>query len=322
MKKIRVSTPGKLMLFGEHSVVYNRPCIVAAVDQRFVVEVERIKEREMIVQAAGVGIYDYRKKLDDLGETRITKELSFVEVVVREFYKKHPNGGIRIETKNHFSSEHGFGSSAAVTVGLSKALHEMCGIKMSNKQLFNFCYEVVLKVQGVGSGFDIAAALYGGVLRFVTGGKEIKPLKFGDLPIVVGYSGVKADTPTLVRQVAERKRRNSKKIEKCFDEITEIVKEAEGELLKGNWQKAGELMNENQVRLKELGVSSVELDRLIKASIKAGAYGAKLSGAGGGDCMLAVVDKQNRVAVEKAIEVAGGEVMKVKLGAEGARIEK
>jgi mevalonate kinase len=322
MKKIRVSTPGKLMLFGEHSVVYNRPCIVAAVDQRFEVVVERIKEKEMIVQAAGVGIYDYRKKLDDLGGTRITKELSFVEVVVREFYKKHPNGGIRIETKNHFSSEHGFGSSAAVTVGLAKALHEMSGIKMSNKELFDFCYEVVLKVQGVGSGFDIAAALYGGVLRFVTGGKEIKRLTVKELPIVVGYSGIKADTPTLVRQVAELKRRSPKRVKKCFDEITKIVGVAEVELLKASWQRIGELMNENQEKLEHLGVGSVELDRLIKGSVEAGAWGAKLSGAGGGDCMLAVVDEKKRREVEKAIEAAGGEVMRVKLGAEGARIEK
>ena len=344
MRKIRVSTPGKLMLFGEHSVVYDRPCIVAAVDQRFEVVVEKIEGKEMIVRAPGVGIYDYRKDLDKLGETRITKEMRFVEATVAEFYKKHSNGGIKIETKNHFSSEHGFGSSAAVTVGLVKALHEMFSISMSDKELFDFCYRVVLKVQGVGSGFDIVAALYGGVLYFVTGGKEILPVPLRSgleakasrtdldqvkldrssepLPIVVGYTGVKADTPTLVRQVAELKRRKKKKVEECFDEITEIVNQAKIKLESGNWQAVGELMDENQKRLKELGVSSVELDRLIEASKEAGAYGAKLSGAGGGDCMLAVVNKESKNRVEREIEAVGGEVMRVKLGAEGARVEK
>ncbi len=331
MKQVRVSTPGKLMLFGEHSVVYDRPCIVAAVDQRFEVVVEKAEGDEMVVQAPGVGIYDYRKSLDQLGETRITKELRFVEVVVREFYKKHRNGGIKIETRNHFSSEHGFGSSAAVTVGLAKALHEMFGIKMSDKELFDFCFKVVLKVQGVGSGFDIAAALYGRVLYFKTGGKEILPIFSGSetvdvssepMPIVVGYTGVKADTPTLVRQVAELRRRSPQRVERCFDEITEIVEEARNKLKNSDWQRVGELMNENQNKLKELGVSSVELDRLIRVARKAGAYGAKLSGAGGGDCMLAVVSKANRDKVERAIEKVGGEVMKVKLGTKGARTEK
>ncbi|MBU1085204.1 MAG: mevalonate kinase [Candidatus Beckwithbacteria bacterium] len=322
MNKIKVSTPGKLMLFGEHSVVYNRPCIVTAVDQRFEVIVERIEGKEMIVQAPGVGIYDYRKDIDKLGETRITKELRFVEVVVREFYKKHTNGGIKIETSNHFSSEHGFGSSAAVTVGLSKALHEMFSIKMSNKQLFDFCYEVVLQVQGVGSGFDVAAALYGGLVYFVTGGKKIEKFQVRNLEFVVGYTGIKADTPTLVRQVGEMKRQHSNRVKKWFDEITLIVEEAKVSLESRDWERVGELMNKNQEILHRLGVSSVELDRLIKASREAGAFGAKLSGAGGGDCMIAVVSKEKREGVEKAIEEAGGKVLKVKLGSRGVRIER
>ena len=164
MNKIKVSTPGKLMLFGEHAVVYNRPCIVAAVDQRFVVEVEKLDQAEIVVEAPGVGLKYYRKSLEELGSKRVPKEVLFVETVVKRFFEKHRNGGLKIKTKNHFSSEYGFGSSAAVTVGLAKALHELFKIKVNDKQLFDFCYQVVLEVQGVGSGFDIAAALYGGVL--------------------------------------------------------------------------------------------------------------------------------------------------------------
>jgi len=322
MNKIKVSTPGKLMIFGEHAVVYDRPCIVAAVDQRFEVKVEKIKEKEMRVRAPGVGILDYRKPLEKLGETRITKELRFVEIVVKKFYKNCKNGGIKIETRNHFLSEHGFGSSAAVTVGLTKALHEMFQVKISQKELFDFCYQVVLEVQGVGSGFDIAAALHGGVVYFVTGGKRIEKLKVQSLPIVVGYTGIKADTPTLVRQVAELKRQHSIKVNRWFDEISYLVKKAKKRLVEKKWKEAGELMNENQNILSELGVSSVELNRLIDAGRKAGAYGAKLSGAGGGDCMIAIVSEDKRLIVERAIENAGGEILRVKLGGEGVRIEK
>jgi len=322
MKKIKASTPGKLMLFGEHAVIYDRPCIVAAVDQRFMVTVEEIEGEEIVVQAPGVGMHDYRKKLADLGETRIPKGLRFVEETVRSFYEKHKNGGLRIKTENHFSSEFGFGSSAAVTVGLAKALHELFKVEILEHELFEFCYQVVLKVQGVGSGFDIAAALYGGVLYFVTGGKRIEQLKVSNLPIVVGYTGVKADTPTLVRQVAELRRQHPIRVERWFEEMTAMVEKAKRWFPQGEWFKLGKLMDENQEILKKLGVSSVELDRLTGAAVKAGADGAKLSGAGGGDCMIALVGEKKRRMVEKAIEAADGEVLKVKLGAEGVRIEK
>lgn len=321
MNKIKASAPGKLMLFGEHSVVYDRPCIVAAVDQRFLVTVEKIDGDELVVEAPAVGVYE-RKKLDELGTRRISKGLRFIEMTVKRFYEKHKNGGLKVETENHFSSLYGFGSSAAVTVSLSKALFEMEGIKIDDKSLFDFCYQVVLDVQGVGSGFDIAGALYGGLVYFMTGGKKIENIKTSDLKFVVGYTGIKADTPTLIRQVAELKRRHPRKTNKCFNEITNIVEMAKKEMKIGNWEKVGELMNENQLRLKELGVSSVELDKLIEASRISGAYGAKLSGAGGGDCMIAVVSEDKRKEVEKAIEKAGGEVLRVKLGASGVKIEK
>jgi len=323
MKKIKVSTPGKLMLFGEHSVVYDKPCIVAAVDQRFEVIVEKLEKQEIIVEAPGVGLKFYRKSLKELGGKRVPKGIRFVEAVECQFFEKYGNGhGLRIETQNHFDSKYGFGSSAAVTVGLAKALHELFEIKISERELFDFCYKVVLKVQGVGSGFDVAAALFGGVLYFVTGGKRILKLKVNKLPMVVGYTGIKADTPTLVRQVAELKRQHPKKINKIFKEITFIVDKAKKLLPQGKWKELGKLMNENQEWLHELGVSSVELDKMIEVSIEAGGEGAKLSGAGGGDNMIVLVDKREKESVAKAIEVAGGEVMKVKLGAEGVRIEQ
>ena len=80
-------------------------------------------------------------------------------------------------------------------------------------------------------------------------------------------------------------------------------------------------MDQNQEYLRQLGVSSKELENLIKTAKSAGAWGAKLSGAGGGDCMVALVGNQKRLAVEKAIAQAGGEVLPVKLNAEGARVE-
>jgi len=92
-------------------------------------------------------------------------------------------------------------------------------------------------------------------------------------------------------------------------------------LEKGNWPRVGELMNINQGLLEALGVNTRELSSLIHACREAGAFGAKLSGAGGGDCMIALIDNQIKVKVGEAITDAGGRVLRVKLGAEGVRDE-
>jgi len=90
---------------------------------------------------------------------------------------------------------------------------------------------------------------------------------------------------------------------------------------KSDWKKVGELMNLNQDLLRNLGVSSEKLENLIAASLASGAYGAKLSGAGGGDCMIAIANRENWGAIEKAIKKAGGEIIKATLQTEGVKIE-
>jgi len=279
MRKIKASAPGKLMLFGEHAVIYNRPCLAAAIDKWVTVTtIEKKGEESVFVKTA-----------------RQLFEQKFGEVGV----------GFMIDG---FDSRFGLGSSAAVTVATAKVLFKLKNINVSKEELFDFCYQVVKKVQGVGSGFDLAAAIWGGVVYFMTGGKKIEKLKVRKLPLVVGYSGIKADTVSLVQQVAKLKQKDL-----IFSKIGALVNEAKKYIISQNWEKAGEVMNQNQIYLEELGVSSSKLDRLIKAARAAGAYGAKLSGAGGGDCMIALVSDDKRKNVEKAIEQARGEIIRVKL---------
>lgn len=301
MNKITVSAPGKLMLFGEHAVVYDRPCIVTAVSSRIRVTIGRTPGR-FVIDAPQV------------------KDVRFVEEAVNLFQKKFKVGnGLTIKTESDFSCQHGFGSSSAVTVATLVALSKLFNKPLTKKEIFDLGYETTLNIQKVGSGFDVAAAVFGGTLYFLTGGKVIKPLKVDDLPLVVGYSGVKADTPTMVKKL-KRKMKKAKMFA-LFDEIEKIVEKAKIELPKGNWKTVGKLMNENQRILKELGVSIEKLDKMCEAAIKAGAYGAKLSGAGGGDCMIALVSKKKRERVEEAVKRMGGEIVSVVPGAPGARIE-
>ncbi len=305
--KINASAPGKLMLFGEHAVVYNRPCIVTAVSSRIYVSVEKTSGRFLI-------------------DAPQVKDLRFVEETVKMFKNRYQVGnGLTIQTHSDFSHQYGFGSSSAVTVALISALAKTYQLYLSKKEIFNLGYKIALEVQGVGSGFDIAAATFGGVLYFVTGGKEIKPIKTEkSLPLVVGYSGVKADTPKIVKRlklkIKSQRSKSQLTIQKIFNLIEKIVLAAKLEITNRNWKKLGELMNENHRLLQKLDVSTKKLDKMCQAALKAGAYGAKLSGAGGGDCMIALVEDNKREDVKKAIESVGGQIIKVNNNAEGVVI--
>ncbi len=305
--KIKTSAPGKLMLFGEHAVIYGRPCLVTAVSSRIYVEAEK-SSKGFSIDAPQV------------------KDVRFVEETVKIFKEKYKiDNGLSIKTQSDFSSQYGFGSSSAVTVATIYALSQLYKKKLTKKEIFDLGYKVTLNVQGIGSGFDIAAATYGKTLYFIAGGKIIKPLKLKALPLVVGYSGIKADTPNMVQKIkakmTNKKSKSSIKIQKIFEEIENIVETVKEELINNNWPRVGKLMNQNQKLLRQLGVSTEKLDKMCQISLKAGAWGAKLSGAGGGDCMIALVSYEKKEAVKEAIVRVGGEVIEVDNNTEGVKIE-
>lgn len=304
--KVKTSAPGKLMLFGEHAVVYNRPCIVMAVSSRIYVEAEKTPGR-------------FKINASQVNDTR------FIEETIRCFREKYKIGnGLSIRTNSNFSSQYGLGSSSAVTAATIYALSKLYQIEISKQEIFDLGYKITLSVQGIGSGFDIAAATLGGILYFITGGKVIRPLEIGKLPLVIGYSGIKADTSKIVKSLKLKvKSKNYKeKINKIFNKIEEVVEKAEIELVTSNWRRAGELMNQNHKLLQELGVSTEKLDKMCQAALSAGAFGAKLSGAGCGDCMIAIVPQDKIKKVEMAITKTGGETINVNNNAHGVTLEK
>ena len=322
MKKVLVSAPGKLMLLGEHAVVYNRPCIVTAVGQRMFVTLELLPEPTFELEASDVEVAGYKKPFASLGEGDIPKGARFVEMAVKNFTKKYPlKGGVRITTKSEFSSLFGFGSSSASVVCVVRGLSELAGTKLGNKDIFDIAYRTVLDVQGKGSGFDVAATIYGGTLYFVTGGKVIEPIALEELPLFVGYTGVKADTVTLINAVAEKASRDPERIDSIYTQIGKIVDAGRAGFASKTWPLIGKLMNSDQEFLTMLGVSSQKLDVMVQAAIDAGAWGAKLSGAGGGDCMIALVSREKKEAVSEAITKVGGQIINVATNVEGVRIE-
>lgn len=311
------------MLMGEHAVVYDRACLVTAVNKRMTVTAQSVDEPLFKLEAPDVKITGYQKLLKELGKGDVSKEVVFVETAVKNFTDKYKiQNGIFITIKSDLSSQFGFGSSSAAIVGVIKALTEIFQIEISAKELFDISYKTVLDVQGKGSGSDVAAAIYGGMLYFKTEGSVIEQLNTDGMNLVVGYSGIKADTVSMINLVMEKKKNYQEGVEKIFDNIAQLVDEAKIAILEKDWERLGTLMDYNQSYLEDLGVSTDKLNRMIDASRQAGAYGAKLSGAGGGDCMIVLVSEDNKVEVIRAIADAGGEIINVGINTSGAVIEE
>lgn len=339
MKKItNVSAPGKLILFGEHAVVYGQPCIVTAVSARLSAKVSLLKDPHFTLDAPDVDIRNYIKPLDQLGHGTIPKGVRFAEIAAKNFFahfsekfqkrnKQSPqwsNRGIHITTTSEFPSTYGLGSSSASVVCTLKALSEITTTPLSNTLLFDLAYKTILDIQGKGSGFDVAAAIYGGTMYFKKGGATIKPIAIEPLPIVVGYTGLKADTTTIMHHVTKKAEQDpafSKSVDSLYISIGRIVEQAQIACDSSDWSVLGRLMNENQEMLEQLGVSSNKLDLLIRAARTAGALGAKLSGAGGGDSMIALVSSDTKKAVEEAISNVDGKVLDISTHAHGVTRE-
>lgn len=322
MQSVTTSAPGKLMLLGEHAVIHDHPCIVTAVNHRMKVQLFLTDDDQLTLNAPDVQILRYQKPINQLGQGDVPKGAQFIEIAIRNFSEKYGTSqGVNIISTSDFSSEFGFGSSSAITVATIKALSEIYGKPMTEKELFDLSYKTVLDIQKKGSGFDVAAAVYGGTLYFVTAGKTIELLGVENLPIIVGYTGIKADTVQLIGKVRNLSEKYPIFVEGVYGLIEDLVNNAKKHLETNNLGEFGAMMNMNQGLLESLGVSADTLSRMNYAANQVGAYGAKLSGAGGGDCMIALAPNEMRSKVIQAIKQAGGTNIEVSPNAPGVRVE-
>jgi mevalonate kinase len=216
----------------------------------------------------------------------------------------------------------GLGASAASSVAIARAIAQEFGLELSDEKINEIAYEAEKAYAGTPSGIDNTAATYGGLMWFkrnLSGGTNTiekisirKPVE-----IVIGSTGIVANTKAMVEGVAERKKKNPEKYGKLFKQAEELAFTAKKALREFDLKKVGELMNENHRLLQEIDVSCKELDYLVDLARKQGALGAKLTGGGGGGCMTALTPTSAlQETVAEAIEKAGYEVLRTKIGVE------
>lgn len=325
-QEVHVSAPGKLMLLGEHAVVYQRPCLVTAMDARLHMTLTLTSDDLFTIHAPDVDVDHVQGRIADVyaGGEALADGTRFIESALAVFRERFGlDHGVRIETRSDFSSKLGLGSSSATVACTLFGLAKLLQRDLSLRELFDRGIEAVFRVQQTGSGFDLASTIYGGTLYYnnVTP-REIVPLKVPELPLVVAYTGMKADTPTYVRRVAALLNAWPAAMNQLFDTMAELVRDGRDALEGADWAGLGQLMNMQHGLAHAIGVDTPTTVELVFRAREAGAYGAKLSGAGGGDCIIVLAPDHKRKEIENTLRRSGGQIVPVLPHAQGVRVDR
>jgi len=320
------SAPAKVILFGEHFVVYGEPAIVLAIDKRVYAKAETRKDKRVFLRSVNLNLAGYFENgifTIEQGDAKEAKsKFEPVKQVAEKVLEKYgENVGLNIEINSTVPVAAGLGSSAAVAAAVTTAVGALLNVRISKEDVFRVTYEAEKIVHGTPSGIDPAISTFGGTLLFQmdTG---FKPLDVKmDIPLVVGNTGVERSTRVQVEKVRDIRERYPQVIEPLLRAAREIVVRAVEALKESDLETLGELMNINHALLYGVGVSDESLEWLINAARKSGALGAKLTGAGGGGCMIALAKNEGLSQVLEAIQSAGGRPFIAKKTDEGVRIE-
>jgi mevalonate kinase len=300
MALIESSAPGKVILFGEHAVVYGKPAIAVPVT-----------EVQVIVTAEpapiGNGLTLVAPNLDksfSLSTAPKDEPLSAAaRLTLARLSIPEPDATLIISSTIPIAS--GLGSGTAVSTALIRTLADFVGHPLETSAVSALVFEVEKIHHGTPSGIDNTVIAYEQPVYFVRE-QPIQQLNV-DTPftLLIGDTGVRSSTKKAIERVRRGWKRNPARYDALFDQIGDIVDEARQAIETGDINALGPLMDHNHELLIELGVSSSKLDKLVEAVRFAGAIGAKLSGAGRGGNMIALVEEDVTEEVTEALREAG-----------------
>lgn len=295
------SACGKVILLGEHAVVYGRPAIAVPISGlRATAEVHGRPEGGVLIEAHDLQV------VSRLPGDEATSPLALTAAnTLRHLGLDAAQLGLRIVVRSDVPIARGLGSGPAVATALVRALAQHLGRALSAEQVSALVYRTEVLLHGTPSGVDNTVVAHEAPVWYVMGQGPEFLLVGVQLNLVIGDTGVSASTREAVADVRRGWEANASRYERLFDAIEHIVGEARACLVEGRLGRLGELMDANQALLAKLGVSSAELDGLVATARAAGAFGAKLCGGGRGGCMVALVARGSQVQVAEALRVAG-----------------
>lgn len=279
------SAPGKSVILGEHAVVYGKPAIVMSINRRITCSIRR----------------SYYNMLN--GECIDFKKQPHFKYITRD---THYN--LECVTSSKIPTGSGLGSSAALSAALAMAIRTERREQYDERALVDEAYGAEIFTQGNGSPMDASACVHGGGITVNIPGtenhnlwtisRENKTWRVADIDIpnmtfVIGHTGIRAPTGPIVSKVHRFMEKNHFAID-IINEIGCITEQGYNAIRKGDIEELGRLMTDNHKLLSILGVSCKELNKLVRASLPY-SYGAKLTGSGGGGCMIVLTDKPKEV---------------------------
>ncbi len=298
---IQASAPGKIILFGEHAVVYGRPAIAAPLTT--------VQATATVTPAApGCGLL---LELPDMGERVPVSGASTHGPLARVAMLALSALGIdrapdwTLTVRSTIPVASGLGSGAAAATAIVRALAAAAGSTLSPAQVSALVFESEKLFHGTPSGVDNTVIAYGLPVWFVRG-EPPQPFTIAQpFTVVIGDTGIPSPTSITVGDVRLGWQAEPGRFEALFDAVDRVVRAARRSIAGGDVDPLGPLMDQNHGLLQAMGVSSPELDRLCQAARQAGALGAKLSGGGRGGNMIALARPGAGQPVVDALLAAG-----------------
>ena len=304
--------PGKIILIGEHAVVYGRPAIAAPV--------WGLQATATILDAPpGTGCLISAPDVDlhfSLAEVGDEQPLALVlRLALRRIGMTHiPDWQVELHSELPIAG--GLGSGAALSAALVRAIFAHTRQTIDVNTVSELVFESERFYHGTPSGIDNSVIAHGMPIWFVKGKTPVAFLPRASLHFVIADSGVRSPTKETVGDVRKGWQQSPAQYESWFDAIAQIAHQARQSIEQGQGDELGALFTQNHALLQQIGVSSPLLDRLVQAALDVGAEGAKLSGGGRGGNVIALIKPKQRQAVEQAFLQAGAKrVLSTKIDA-------
>lgn len=297
------SAPAKIILLGEHSVVYGKPALAVPISGLKAFAELRPSSIGSGLRLLAEDVHEFDFVISSLDSYSENPFVTASKLLLN--YLSAPIPDTTIVLRSDIPIASGLGSGAALTTALLRALAIATHCEVSPDTLNDFVYETEKLFHGTPSGVDNTVIVYERPVYFVRN-QPIEPLSVGrGFILLIADTGVSASTKVSVADVRKLFNADSVRFGAIFDAIGALVNMGRASLQNGLLHELGQIMNSNHALLQDLTVSSPELDKLVTVARSAGAMGAKLSGGGRGGNMIALVEKDSLITVKNALLEAG-----------------
>lgn len=308
----KASAPGKVILFGEHFVVYGIKAILCAIDKRVTVAAEKIPENKIIIKSnIGELEVSLNKSMNEISSPL----KPFVYLANKMIKKYNQSEGIKIYVKSEIPSGVGLGSSSACCVAGAAAISKLFE-KTSKEKILELAIEAERTIFQNTSGADCTVCTFGGLMEYdkEKGFSQIKSEP--NFHLVIANSNIEHSTEVVVSNVKQFKEKNEEKFSIMCQKELELVNRVKIMLKNNDLQGLGKCMKDNQKFLEIIGISNEKLRKMIEKAENS-SFGAKITGAGGGGCIIALSDESNLEKIISELKMNDYECFSVKIDFKG-----